>query len=146
MPAKDKFHDAVKAALAKAGWAVEPEPFTINFDRWVLGTSDQGPLNIATSLRERQIVVLCADIISSSDLDNLFQMIGRWIMLQHALSRATPARTLYAAVSHHNAGTLLNQRAVEKALADVRMSLLIIDDEELCVRHYEGDRVSIVLL
>lgn len=32
MPAKDIYHDAVKAALIKDGWTITADPYTIRFE------------------------------------------------------------------------------------------------------------------
>ena len=100
MPAKDYFHNHVRAALEKDGWTITDDPLTIVLE----GTRDSLFVDlgaerlIAAEKSAHKIAVEVKSFISGSKLTDLENALGQFILYHDILAENEPDRTLYLAI------------------------------------------------
>lgn len=98
MPAKDLYHDAVKNALIKDGWTITHDPYWMK-----VGTKDMfvdlgAERLLAAEKAEQKIAVEIKSFVSNSEMDDLKNAIGTFVLYQTALAEKDPQRKLFLAV------------------------------------------------
>ena len=98
MAAKDRFHDAVRAALEKEQWLITDDPLRLD----VRGTKfeiDLGAQQMIAAERDTQrIAVEVKSFLSDSPLTDYHAALGQFLNYRLALEVSEPARDLYLAV------------------------------------------------
>ena len=99
MPAKDIYHDTVKRALQKDGWIITHDPFPLQIGRKRL-SADLGAQRLINAEKGTQkIVVEVKSFVGRSDVRDLEQALGQYILYRQVLNEMQSDRTLYLAVS-----------------------------------------------
>lgn len=98
MPAKDKFHDAVKIALGKDGWTVTHDPLFIKFGGVEMFV-DIGAERIIAAERDGQKIAVEIKSFLGISLTSEFQdALGQILFYRVALRETQPERILYLGV------------------------------------------------
>ncbi len=98
MPAKDKYHDVVVAALEKEGWQITHDPYKLMLGKR-RGYIDLGAEKLVAAEREGQkIAVEIKSFLGASILDDFEDALGQVIVYKAALLRKEPERILYLAM------------------------------------------------
>lgn len=99
MPARDLYHDAVKNALIKDGWSITHDPFRLSFggkDMYV----DLGAERLMAAEKEgHQIAVEIKSFIGDSEMRDIEQAIGQFVVYRIVLADLEPKRILFIAVA-----------------------------------------------
>lgn len=99
MPAKDKFHDVVKAALQKDGWQITHDPLLLRIQGITDMYVDLGAQKlIAADRYGEKIAVEVKSFIGTSTISEFHTAIGQFINYRYALEVQEPERVLYLAV------------------------------------------------
>ena len=98
MPAHDLYHNSVKNALIKDSWMITDDPLHL---QW--GTKDMyvdlgAEQLLAAEQGERRIAVEVKSFISPSEMVDLRDSVGQFVMYRAVLRQLQPDRTLYLAV------------------------------------------------
>jgi hypothetical protein len=98
MPARDIYHDTVKRALVKDGWTITHDPLHLAWggrDMYVdLGAEQL----VAAEKGERKIAVEIKSFVGASEIDDLKQAIGQYVVYRSVLAEVEAERVLYLAV------------------------------------------------
>ena len=98
MPARDRYHDQVKAALVKDGWVITHDPLRLQWgakDMYI----DLGAEHLLAAEKDRRrIAVEVKSFGSLSEMEDLEQAIGQYIVYHDVLSQVEPERELFLAV------------------------------------------------
>lgn len=98
MPAKDLYHDAVKNALIKDGWTITHDPLTLKIGDSRLFV-DLGAEQIIGAEKDlHKIAVEIKTFRGLSEMKDLEQAIGQYVLYRIFLRRLEPDRELYLAV------------------------------------------------
>ena len=95
MPAKDIYHDTVKAALIKDGWTITHDPLTIRLTRKNLYVDLGAERLIAAQRDTERIAVEVKSFTRASDMKDLEDALGQFVLYTHLLARYDPERRLY---------------------------------------------------
>jgi hypothetical protein len=98
MPAKDLYHDTVKAALIKDGWTITDDPLKID----VGGRSiyiDLGAEVLAAEKQGRKIAVEIKSFLAPSPVSELEKALGQYDLYSLVLEDEDPDRQVYLAIS-----------------------------------------------
>lgn len=129
MPRKDIYHDIVKNALIKDGWAITHDPLTLSFggrDTYV----DLGAERLIGAVKGKEkIAVEVKSFIGVSIIDDLEKAIGQYILYQKILSRIEPERVLYIAVSQGTFTGIFSEPLGNLFLLDKDVKLIVFDRE-----------------
>ncbi|NEQ71112.1 MAG: fatty-acid oxidation protein subunit alpha [Symploca sp. SIO2D2] len=130
MPAKDIFHDCVKNSLIKAGWAITHDPFLIRLTRKKLFVDLGAEHLIAAERGIEKIAIEIKSFTRASDIKDLEDALGQFILYERLLIRYAPERTLYLAVSDSVYKTVFEEEAGQILLEDKLIRLLTFNPEQ----------------
>ncbi len=99
MPAKDKYHEAVKTALGKDGWTVNADPLHLKWGRHDFYVDLAANRFYLADKGERQIAIEVKSFTSLSAMAALEQALGQFLIYRMILKRVMPSRKLYLAVT-----------------------------------------------
>ncbi len=129
MPAKDTYHDCVRNALIKDGWTITHDPYVISVglkDVYVdLGAekllgAEKGGEKIAVEIKSFQ---------GASDIHDLENAVGQYVLYRSLLTRYVPDRKLFLAVPQTVLVTTLDEPIVRPVIEDLNLALIAFDPE-----------------
>ena len=99
MPAKDLYHEAVRNALIKDGWTITHDPLRLRLRRGKSLFVDLGAERLLAAERgTEKIAVEIKSFARASDMKDLEDAVGQFVLYAHLLRRSDPDRVLYLAV------------------------------------------------
>jgi hypothetical protein len=129
MPARDRYHDACKAALIKDGWIVTDDPLHLEYGGKNMYV-DLGAEEVISAERGgRKIAVEVKSFLGPSDINDLEQALGQFVIYRSVLGRTEPDRDLYLAVPQL-AFVELFEEPVGRLLIEQADLLLIVFDPQ----------------
>jgi hypothetical protein len=136
MPARDIYHDAVRNALIKDGWTITADPLRIRLRRGKSVFVDLGAERLIGAEKGAQkIAVEIKSFLRPSDIDDLEEATGQFVLYAHLLKRYQPERTLYLAVTETVRRNVFEEEAGEVLLEDGVLRLVSFDPtEEVIIR------------
>jgi hypothetical protein len=129
MPAKDIYHDTVKAALIKDGWTITHDPLTIRLTRKKLYVDLGAERLIAAQRDTERIAVEVKSFTRASDMKDLEDALGQFVLYTHLLARYDPERRLYLAVTDSVYESVFEEEAGEILLQDGVIRLITFNPE-----------------
>ncbi|MEG4442046.1 XisH family protein [Microcoleus sp. AT9_B5] len=130
MPAKDIYHDTVKAALIKDGWTITHDPLTIRLTRKKLYVDLGAERLIAAQRDTERIAVEVKSFTRASDMKDLEDALGQFVLYTHLLARYDPERKLYLAVTDSVYESVFEEEAGEILLQDGVIRLITFNPEQ----------------
>lgn len=136
MPAKDIYHQNVKIALVKDGWTITHDPYRIRLARGKNLFVDLGAERLIAADRDTQkIAVEIKSFTRASDMKDLEDALGQFVLYARLLIRYAPERTLYLAVTEEIRKTVFEEEAGQILIEDGIIRLVTFDPtEEVIVR------------
>lgn len=133
MPAKDIYHDTVKTALIKDGWTITHDPLTLRLTRKKLYIDLGAERLIAAERGSQQIAVEVKSFTRASDIKDLEDALGQFVLYDRLLARYDPERRLYLAVSEAVYESVFKDEAGEILLQEgvLRLITFNADQEEI---------------
>ncbi len=98
MPARDIYHEAVKNALVKDGWTITHDPLTIRVGERNLFVDLGAEQIIGAEKEARKIAVEVKTFSGLSDVTDLHEALGQFVLYREVLAEMQPERELYLAV------------------------------------------------
>ncbi|NET01454.1 MAG: fatty-acid synthase [Sphaerospermopsis sp. SIO1G2] len=127
MPAKDTIHEIVKEAIIKDGWEITDDPFVISYGERFLFV-DLGASNfIGVKQENKQIAIEIKPFRSQSQVTDLEQAIGQYILYRLLLHQVDPERDLYLAISQSTYSEIFNEPIGKLVIDDLSLKLIIVD-------------------
>ena len=99
MSARDRDHDAVHAALIADGWTVTNDPLHLHYAGDNLYIDLAAERLLAAEKGTRRIAVEIKSFRGPSELVDLHQAVGQFVVYREVLAELDPQRELYVAVS-----------------------------------------------
>ena len=106
MPAQDKYHNAVVHALEKDGWTIENEQYLLVVEYRTLWID----LLVSRSDDERAILVEVKSFLSSSQIEDMANAIGKYVMYSAILEENEIDMPLNLAVPRHAYEGIFSER------------------------------------
>lgn len=98
MSALDRHHNAVRNALVKDGWTITHDPLTLELDERKLYIDIGAERLIGAEKGVRKIAVEVKSFTGASDISDLHNAVGQYVVYRMALRRVEPERELLLAV------------------------------------------------
>ena len=98
MSAKDLYHDTVKRALIRNGWNITHDPLVLKWGSKDLFVDIGAERLLAAEKAGEKIAVEVKSFVSPSEVDDLKNAVGQFILYHDILSRVEPERILYLAI------------------------------------------------
>ena len=129
MSARDLFHDAVKAALQKDGWAITHDPLTIDLADGQLQIDLGAERLIAAYKDEQQIAVEIKSFTAPSAISEFHTALGQYLNYRVALKLKEPNRLLYLGVSVEIYESFFFRQLPQLSLQEYQVKLVVFDPE-----------------
>jgi hypothetical protein len=127
MPAKDIYHNIVKNALIKNGWQITHDPLLIRLSKKKLYVDLGAERLIAAEKNAKRIAVEVKSFTRPSDMKDLEEALGQFVLYAQLLKRYEPDRTLYLAVSESVGRTVFDEEAGLILLEEKILRLVTFD-------------------
>ena len=99
MPQYDVYHEPVKRALLKDGWAITDDPYVLAYKGLRLYADLGAEKPLAAEKLERKIVVEIKVFGTPSPVTELERAIGQYSIYRTVLTRISPERELFLAIA-----------------------------------------------
>ncbi|MCB0110265.1 MAG: XisH family protein [Caldilineaceae bacterium] len=130
MAQKDIYHETVIKALAKEDWKITDDPFRVRVGRKRLKMDLGAERLISAEKGTRKIVVEIKSFIGRSDVKDLQQALGQYLMYQQVLMVKNIARELYLAVPHRTYKSTFQDELGQILLQTDVLRLIVFDEDE----------------
>jgi hypothetical protein len=98
MPAKDLYHDTVKKALIKDGWTITNDPLILSIGKKDLFIDLGAEKLIAAEKDHQKIAVEIKSFIGHSQVNDLENALGQYVLYHEVLLEKQEERILYLAL------------------------------------------------
>ncbi len=129
MSARDIYHNTVRIALEKDGWTITHDPFPLQIGKKRL-SADLGAERLISAEKELQkIVVEVKSFVGQSDVKDLQQALGQYVLYSQILNELEVKRVLYLAVSQPTFNSVFTIELGQILLKNQIVRLIVFDDE-----------------
>ncbi|MBD2437515.1 XisH family protein [Nostoc sp. FACHB-110] len=129
MPAKDIYHDTVKRALQKDGWTITHDPFPLQIGKKRLSVDLGAERLISAEKGLQRIVVEVKSFVGQSDVKDLEQALGQYVLYQQILNEMGIERNLYLAISRPTFNSVFTIELGQVLLKNQILKLIVFDNE-----------------
>jgi XisH protein len=127
MPQYDVYHEPVKRALIKDGWAITDDPYVLAYKGLRLYADLGAEKLLAAEKLERKIVVEIKVFGTPSPVTELERAIGQYSIYRTVLTRISPERELFLAIAQDIYEDFFRQPAIQDIVAAHQMQLLVFE-------------------
>ncbi len=128
MPARDYYHDVVRNALQKDGWTITHDPYRLKLTRGKNLFVDLGAERlIAAEKGVKKIAIEIKSFRSASEMKDLEEAVGQFVLYEHLLIRYEPERKLYLAVPEDVRESIFEEEAGQVLIEDKILRILTFD-------------------
>ncbi len=120
MPALDRYHHVVRAALVKDGWTITHDPLTLELEGDRLFADLGAERLLSAEKGTRKIAVEVKTFRGPSPLTDLQEAMGQYLAYRILLRRIDPERELFIAVPQDVLTTLFRRPVGEGFLTEER--------------------------
>lgn len=139
MPAKDIYHDTVKRALQKDRWTITHDPFPLQIGKKRL-SADLGAERLISAKRGLQrIVVEVKSFVGQSDVKDLEQALGQYVLYRQILNEMGAERSLYLAIPQPTFNSVFTIELGQVLLKNQVVKLIVFDDESEAIVQWIPD-------
>ncbi|MDY6804258.1 MAG: element excision factor XisH family protein [Cyanobacteriota bacterium] len=130
MPARDVFHNAVRVALEKDGWAITNDPLFIEIENFPFHINPETEGMLAAEKGDRKIALEIKSFPGTSKLDDFYEVLGQFIFYNSVLKDQPENVTLYLAVSRDIYNDFLTKEFIQEIVKERGVKQLIVDRNE----------------
>ncbi len=129
MSARDIYHNTVKTALEKDGWTITHDPFPLQIGKKRLSADLGAERLISAEKGIQKIVVEVKSFVGQSDVKDLEQALGQYVLYRQILNETGIERDLYLAVSRLTFNSVFTIQLGQILLTNQIIKLVVFDDE-----------------
>lgn len=129
MPPRDTFHRAVRRALEKDGWTITHDPLILPFGVHKVYVDFGAERVIAAERGRERIAVEVKTFGGRSEVADLEQALGQFLLYRSVLARREADRALILAVSVDIFDTLMDTDLGRAAREDYALAMLVFDPD-----------------
>lgn len=127
MPAKDFYHAQVKQALIKDGWEITDDPLTFKYGKKDVFIDLGAEEILAAEKRGRRIAVEIKSFIGDSEVEDLKNALGQFVLYHDILVKLQPDRILYLAVRDTTFEDIFAEPIGQVLLENKRVKLIVFN-------------------
>jgi hypothetical protein len=129
MPARDVYHDQCKAALIKDGWRITHDPLRIKWNERKL-LVDLGAEEVLAAEKEgRKIGVEIKSFIGPSEMHDLEQALGQFVLYRIAMKQDEPERELVMAITEKAYQNVFLGMDARRLIDEQNLRILVFDPQ-----------------
>ncbi|MCI0693676.1 XisH family protein [candidate division KSB1 bacterium] len=129
MSARDIYHDCVKNALIKDGWTITHDPLILKWGLKDLYIDLGAEQLLAAEKTGQKIAVEIKSFVSPSEVEDLKNAVGQFILYHDILTRTEPDRVLYTAIREAVFVDVFKEPIGEVLLENQRIRLIVFDPQ-----------------
>ncbi len=129
MSAKDIYHDTVKRALQKDGWTITHDPFPLQIGRKRLSADLGAERLINAEKGTEKIVVEVKSFVGRSDVKDLEQALGQYVLYRQVLNEMQINRNLYLAIPRPAFKSVFTIELGQVLLKNQIVKLIVFDEK-----------------
>lgn len=137
--AKDVIHDQVKNALIKDGWTITHDPFPLKIGQKTLSADLGAERLISAEKGSRKIVVEIKSFLGHSNIRDLQQAIGQYVMYKQILDETEHDRLLYLAITEEVFNLVFKIELGELLLRNNLLRLIVCDKQQEVITQWIPD-------
>jgi hypothetical protein len=130
MPARDFLHDAVRNALVRDGWTITHDPLRLNVPGRNLYVDLGAERLLAAERGSVEIAVEVKSFLGPSDVRDLEEALGQFMLYDFVLEGLVPRRELFMAVPEKAWKTIFAEALGQIVLRKQAVRLLIVDPQK----------------
>lgn len=127
MPAKDIYHETVKTALTKDGWTITDDPFKLKWGLRELFVDLGVKQLIAAQNGEEKIIVEIKSFRGPSQIYDLQQCLGQYLLYRAILEESKSNLALYLAIRQAIYEQIFSEAIGRLLIRKYHLRLLIFD-------------------
>ena len=127
MPALDLYHYTVKKALVKDGWTITDDPLILKWGPKDLYVDLGAERLLAAKKGEEQIAVEVKSFLSPSEMEDLEEALGQYVLYHDLLAELEPKRPLFIAVTVDVHRDVFEEAVGKLMLRNKRIRLIVFD-------------------
>ncbi|MDZ4718617.1 MAG: XisH family protein [Roseiflexaceae bacterium] len=127
MPARDSYHNQVRTALERDGWTITHDPLKLKWGARDMYVDLGAEQLLAAEKNARKIAVEIKSFLGPSEIADLEQALGQFVLYTSVLNEVEPERLLYVAVSEEIYVDLFEEPIGQLLLAKGRLRLVVFD-------------------
>jgi hypothetical protein len=133
MPARDLYHDAVKAALIKNNWAILADPYRIQYKDVDLSADLAAERPLAVEREGQKIVVEIKSFVGRSLMTDFHLAVGQYKVYQMLLQETAPEFDLYLAIDDITYSNFFKREGIEFLVrsSQIKFFVVNIDEQEI---------------
>ncbi|MBD2771473.1 XisH family protein [Iningainema tapete] len=129
MSRRDIYHDTVKRALQKDGWKITHDPFPLKIGNKRLSADLGAERLVSAEKGTEKIVVEVKSFVGESEVKDLEQALGQYILYRQVLDEMGVDRSLYLAVSRLTFNRVFTIELGQVLLKNQIIRLVVFDQE-----------------
>lgn len=130
MPAKDIYHDCVKNALIKDGWKITHDPLSMKIGKKDIFIDLAAEKFLVAEKLGKKIAVEVKSFIGISEVEDLKNALGQYILYEKILQRIESKRILYLAIRDTVFNRIFTEEIGKILLEDNTIKLIVFDSQE----------------
>ncbi len=136
MPAKDIFHDHLRKALEKDGWLITDDPLILKWGAKDLYIDLGAEKFLAAEKLGRKIAVEVKSFVGLSEVEDLKNAVGQFVLYHDILSEIEPNRELYLAIRDVTFAAIFEEPIGKILLENQRIRLIVFDANMEVIRQW----------
>ena len=128
MARNDIYYSTVKKALDKDDWQITHDPFRLRIGKKRLAMELGAERLISAEKGTRKIIIEIKSFLGRSDVKDLQQALGQYVMYNQVLREQNIGRELYLAVPHRTYQTIFQSELGLILLQNQLIRLLVFDE------------------
>lgn len=129
MSRRDIYHSTVKLALQKAGWTITHDPFPLKIGNKRLSADLGAERLISAEKGTEKIVVEVKSFVGESDVKDLEQALGQYVLYKQILNEIGENRDLYLAISLPVFNSVFTVEIGQLLINNKIIKLIVFDDK-----------------
>ena len=130
MPAKDIYHDTVKKALIKDGWTITNDPLSLKIGKKDIFIDIAAEKLLVAEKQGQKIAVEVKSFVGTSEIEDLKNALGQYILYEKILKFQLSERLLYLAIRKAIFNRLFTEEIGQILLEDNTLKIIVFDPEE----------------
>ncbi|MBV9389171.1 MAG: XisH family protein [Chroococcidiopsidaceae cyanobacterium CP_BM_ER_R8_30] len=129
MPARDIYHNAVKAALIKDGWVITADPYFIKYENAALYADLAAEKPIAATRGSEKIVVEVKSFVGRSLMHDFQQALGQYLIYRRLIELTEPEYQVYLAIDDVTYQDFFSGKAIQVVVQANQLLIIVVDIE-----------------
>lgn len=136
MSARDIYHNTVRIALQKDGWTITHDPFSLEYGIRRIYADLGAEKLFAAEKESRKIVVEVKSFRRPSEVEDLQEAAGSYVLYLGVLSDTYPERELYLAVPEDAYIGIFSEMLGQRVVKQAHIKLVVFNPVEEVIKQW----------